>query len=276
MDMTTSDRLQVLEANPDLPEHEEAAEAAAPVAGVRSDAGERRRHTRYRLQLPAVVTFGAKRYRLQTEDVAAAGVFVRMDDPPALRQMVSIGVELPDGSTFQTAAVVAWRIDPAHATNRVPGAGLQFHAVAADAHAVWEIFVKDVRVAAQQVASEPSPPATPEPIRRRYPRYPACFEVRPRDSEGLMTFFTRDVSGGGMFMATTLDIAVGTEIDLDLVHPDNGAVFALSGVVRRVVPGEGLGLEFTQMTASLRQALWQFIEHGLPDLDAELDDAEPA
>jgi len=238
---------------------------------VGSEGFERRRHTRYRLQLPATVAFGVKRYFLQTEDVGAAGVFVRMDDPPALRELVRLAIELPDGTAFATGATVVWRIGPGEASARTPGAGLQFCALGADAKALWRGFVADVRAAAKQVALAPCPPETPEPIRRRYPRYPASFEVRPRDSETLVNFFTRDISAGGMFVATTLDVALGTQVDLDLVHPDSGAVFALSAIVRRLAPAEGLGLEFMGLDGALRQALWHFIQDGLPEIDVGLD-----
>jgi hypothetical protein len=237
-----------------------------------SEGFERRRHTRYRLQLPATVVFGTKRYSLQTEDVAAAGVFARMDDPPALRQLVSIGVELPDGTTFQTAAVVAWRIGPEQAIDRVPGAGLHFDPLDDQALAAWESFIGDVRVAAQQVAPPPIPPGTPEPIRRRHPRYPASFEVRPADSGSLMSFFTRDVSQGGMFLAT-----YPGHRHRDRARPRSRAprqrrrCLRCRGVVRHRVPAEGLGLEFTHLTPSRRQSLWQFIVNGLPHLEPDPD-----
>jgi hypothetical protein len=248
---------------------------ATPLA-VGSEGFERRRHTRYRLQLPAVVAFGVKRYSLQTEDVGAAGVFVRMDDPPALRELVRVAIDLPDGTSFATGATVVWRIAPGEASPRTPGAGLQFCALGADARELWQAFVGDVRAAARQVALPPCPPETPEPIRRRYPRYPASFEVRPRDSENLVNFFTRDISAGGMFLATTLDVPLETQLDLDLVHPDSGAVFALSAIVRRGEPPDGLGLEFIGLDAGLRQALWQFIQNGLPEFDVEVAGVGPS
>jgi hypothetical protein len=58
--------------------------------------------------------------------------------------------------------------------------------------------------------------------------------------------------------------------------PDSGAVFALSAIVRRAEPADGLGLEFTGLGAGVRQALWQFIQNGLPELDVVVAEVEPS
>jgi len=74
-----------------------------------------------------------------------------------------------------------------------------------------------------------------------------------------------------MFVVTNHAVPVGTEIQVDLVHPENGAVFALTGVVRRLAAREGLGIEFTDLDEGRRDALWQFIQSGLDELDVDVE-----
>lgn len=56
----------------------------------------------------------------------------------------------------------------------------------------------------------------------------------------------RDLSAGGLFIAATSPLPVGTKARLDfLVHEGQIRVEA---IVRHIVPGNGLGLKFTAVT----------------------------
>jgi len=64
-----------------------------------------------------------------SENISRGGIFIATDAPPALREVVEISVELPDGKPpVTTQAEVVHRVTPeqARAGGGVAGAGLQF------------------------------------------------------------------------------------------------------------------------------------------------------
>lgn len=77
------------------------------------------------------VSWGSARDFLQawSQNISRGGVFVATDDPPPLREVVELQLELPDGEPpARTKAEVVQRTTPeeARASKRTAGAGLQF------------------------------------------------------------------------------------------------------------------------------------------------------
>jgi uncharacterized protein (TIGR02266 family) len=108
---------------------------------------------------------------------------------------------------------------------------------------------------------------------RRFHRFPIVLEVRPRNVDELLRMYSRDVSVGGMFLPTTRDIALGTELRLDVRHPHSESVFPMSAVVRRCSEQPaGVGVEFIGLDDRRRRQFFDFIHAPLPI--AEADDVE--
>jgi len=64
-----------------------------------------------------------------SENISRGGIFIATDNPPALREVVELSIQLPDGKPpVKTKAEVVHSLTPdrARATGRVAGAGLQF------------------------------------------------------------------------------------------------------------------------------------------------------
>src|SRR4029077_7366692 len=64
-----------------------------------------------------------------SENISRGGLFLATDNPPALREIVELSIQLPDGKApVKTKAEVVHSLTPdrARATGRVAGAGLQF------------------------------------------------------------------------------------------------------------------------------------------------------
>ena len=84
---------------------------------------------------------------------------------------------------------------------------------------------------------------------------------------------TADVSRGGMFLRTGLDVAIGSELRLFVAHPQTGLTFAVDTVVRRRVesPPEraGLGVEFVGLDDRRREEFAAFA--GLDEMSTEED-----
>jgi len=113
---------------------------------------------------------------------------------------------------------------------------------------------------------------------RRFQRFPVVLEVRPRDLEDLYRLYSRDVSVGGMFLSTSREVEVTSEVRLDVRHPHNGSVFHLTAIVRRrSEQPAGIGVEFTGLDDARRRDFFEFIHAPIPvdeDLDDDLELAE--
>jgi hypothetical protein len=227
---------------------------------------ERRRDARYKARIALTMTRGKVTTQLITEDVSFRGVFVRMDAPPLLRQLVKLEITLPRGATIRPHAMVVYRVPPGG--EQVPGAGLQFYGLEGRERIHWDTFVHEVR---QQGKPLPiAPDGAVDAVKRKHERHAVRFEVRLTSLEELHALYTRDISKGGMALETELLLDVGEEVGLDLVHPTSGIEFALDAVVRRVIRDSGvrgLGLEFVRLTEERREALDRFVREGAPKDD---------
>ncbi|HJL19232.1 MAG TPA: response regulator [Sandaracinaceae bacterium LLY-WYZ-13_1] len=117
------------------------------------------------------------------------------------------------------------------------------------------------------------------PDRRRTPRYAARIKVRFRSVDELVTAYTADVSRGGLFVTSAQQLPPGTEVQLSLELPDDGAPALVPAKVRYVVDAEqaraegrqaGMGVAFAPDTAG---ALAERIARVL---DADVEDQPPA
>jgi len=127
---------------------------------------------------------------------------------------------------------------------------------------------RDEEVPPALIVGDGDEPIPPEPVRRRAPRYTAAFLVRLKDQNLLKTFYTTDISTGGMFLKTPLLKRAGDVVELYLVHPETDQEFKLSGTVKRVVSEaavteQGLGIELDPLDDDLRWTLINFIETGV-------------
>jgi hypothetical protein len=63
----------------------------------------------------------------------------------------------------------------------------------------------------------------------------------------------KTLSMGGLFLCGSITLRVGT--DLTLVFEVPGGMVLANAVVRNIVPGEGMGVEFTKMNPQIRLLL---------------------
>lgn len=109
-----------------------------------------------------------------------------------------------------------------------------------------------------------------DPIRRMHPRFASAFTVRMPDAAALEVFATRDISAGGIFLATDRVIAIGERVRVVVVHPETKGEFELAGEVVRVSEKSartpaGLGIRFVDVDASARERLDRFVRSAIPD-----------
>jgi Tfp pilus assembly protein PilZ len=158
-------------------------------------------------------------------------------------------MKLPPGNDEFTVHAMAVFAVAGGTSGRAPGVGLQFYAVSVEARQRWDRFVQWVAKNHPDSLETPVKPvaAAPDTVNRQFPRIRMALSVRAESIRKLDPLVTEDVSRGGMFLRTGLDIAIGTELRLLVTHPLTGQTVAVDTVVRRRVehPPEraGLGVE---------------------------------
>jgi len=228
---------------------------------------EKRKDRRYPFRVKALLVSGRNEIVAQTEDVSFKGVFVRTDAPLPERHLLRLTFTLPpEGDTLQVTGMVA-RSVPGRG-GKPPGAGIQFYGASAEVLERWNRFIRHVASGAPAPAPPAPvfPPGTPEPVQRRFPRYAAALRVSLRDVGELEQLYTQNVSKGGLFVGTGLDLPPGTALKLTVVHPRTGEPFPLDAVVRwrAPAPNPGLGLEFTGIDDRKREAFFDFVRSEIP------------
>jgi hypothetical protein len=225
---------------------------------------ERRRDRRYPYELPTVVTIGKQEIVTTTRDVSFTGAFLESDTPVAERQLVKLRFTLPPEKDALELMGMLARWVPAK-DGSLPGMGIQFYAMSPDQRDRWRRFIR-FAASGSGVAAPTAAPAAPPPIRRAHPRHDVAFQVLLRSERDLLTLATQNVSQGGMFVSTALELPAGTQLGLSLVHPRTGEHFPLEAVVRwrGFAPVAGLGLEFVAFDADRRAELLEFIRSEIP------------
>ena len=131
-----------------------------------------------------------------------------------------------------------------------------------------------------QVGSPPamtSPPPIPDESERRIrPRVRIDTEIDMTSQSNFFSGFTRDISTGGLFIATFDLQPLGTELDLRFTLPNSGEVRAravvrwLRGVARTndemksADDWPGIGVEFVEINEAGMKAIEDFMRHRDP------------
>lgn len=97
--------------------------------------------------------------------------------------------------------------------------------------------------------------------RRRHPRIPLHAQVEIEWGSEILRGVATDISQGGLFIETSDPLWVGAAFSGRVLLADP---LAVECVVRRVVPGQGMGVEFDRLSNESRQRLLQLLESFQP------------
>jgi type IV pilus assembly protein PilZ len=76
----------------------------------------------------------------------------------------------------------------------------------------------------------------------------------------------RDISVGGVFVASAQEVPYGTELNIVITFPDEPQPRTLSGVVRWAKPG-GFGVQFGLLGAKETHAVTRLMKSAVPSTD---------
>ncbi|MFQ5817382.1 MAG: PilZ domain-containing protein [Terriglobia bacterium] len=94
--------------------------------------------------------------------------------------------------------------------------------------------------------------------RRKYRRTPIVTEIECSRSGGSFVLLTRDISVGGLFLHTKENFPHETDLQLRF-YLDEKTLIEAEGRIVYTVAGLGVGVEFTDLPKSQREALESFI-----------------
>lgn len=108
--------------------------------------------------------------------------------------------------------------------------------------------------------------ARPKKEKRLYPRVPIRTQVvfENEDSEGVLYFFSTDISAGGLFIESDMPIKLGTQVFLRFNLTPQTKPIQATGEVVRVMRDEkdgkvGIGVRFIYIHPLDRQLINEFI-----------------
>jgi Tfp pilus assembly protein PilZ len=226
---------------------------------------ERRRDRRLQYRVGLVLHAARREIVAQTQDVSFNGILVRTDTPLPLRGLVRLRFTLPsEGDQLEVMGMVA-RSATAGAS---PGAGIQFYGLSLEHRQRWNRFIRFVAAGAPDTARAPAmfPRGTPDTVRRQHPRCAAALQVHVQSVNDLQVLYMRNLSKGGLFLGTPLDLPAGTPLRVSVIHPKTGEQFPLDAVVRWRAgePDPGLGLEFIRLSEQRREEFYEFTRSEIP------------
>ncbi len=195
---------------------------------------------RYPVNLALTLRWGEKDRRRTAVDVSSEGLFVESPDYVSAGELVQLVVRLPAGEVVRALCTVERVVmaEEAAFCGGMPGMGLRFFMMDTSLHEAWSVYLTQL---ATGTLPEPPDPDRSEHIaeaplikltRRTNKRKRAKFRVRMRSRTSLEDFYTKNVSRGGMFIATSKPLPPGKLLSLFVVHPLTGREFALQAQVR--------------------------------------------
>jgi uncharacterized protein (TIGR02266 family) len=223
------------------------------------------------IPLVAPVRFSGGGLSMQTtiSRIGAEGMFVRSLVSPKEGSQMSLSLSLPGAARpVEVKATVGAR---PRETGRDPGFWVGFGELSEDARAFLDSLLRSRGVPgmgrtpprATVPAPKPAQPARPE-ADRAWPRVPARLRVGWTSSKDFLSAYSKNISRGGIFIATDNPPALRVIVELSVELPDGKPpVKTHAEVVHCVPPAQaratgtqaGAGLQFIDASDDFRERL---------------------
>jgi uncharacterized protein (TIGR02266 family) len=96
---------------------------------------------------------------------------------------------------------------------------------------------------------------------RRYPRVPVRFPVECKDGDNKLEARAAILGGGGILLEMKTPPAEGAEVNLRFRPAKHLAFIKCKARVCYLLPGQGVALEFTEISSEDRQMVFRLVEH---------------
>jgi len=118
-------------------------------------------------------------------------------------------------------------------------------------------FAREVERREHLLGTPPPPPE--DPRERREKRYDSTLKVTYRTDTDFVIDYTRNISTGGLFVASRRAPAIGSRILFKLYPPGQEFPIDLPGEVAWLRPGGGFGVRFAPASRAARDRLQQLV-----------------
>lgn len=184
------------------------------------------------------------------------GIFVPTDDPLPEGSSVNVILTFPDGGTLSARGTVkhSTQAETAESGYRIPGMAVRFpHLVD---HDVRLRRLLDRVIAKKRVTFKEQ---------RRQHRHEGTLVIGFQGGGEFLWEFSKNISAGGVFVATFHPLPLYSRIGLKIVLPD-GEVLEVGGEVVHIVSPEdrrgdpGMGLQFVDMEVKTQEKIQAYID----------------
>lgn len=186
-----------------------------------------RRYVRHKHRMAIKIHRGHEVIRCETLDISLAGIGVLLPRQLSLRELLSI--EIDAGLSLLAMPVQQRQTDTGYIV------GFQFYGNGGDLLKRWEAFVRHVSGGRQQVDAK----AEAEFAQRRHRPVLHVFVPTVRALEKIVR---RDLRRKRTYVASEIEVPNGTEVRVELTHPETHCKHMLAGRVARRIDIEGRGV----------------------------------
>lgn len=95
--------------------------------------------------------------------------------------------------------------------------------------------------------------------KRAHPRVPLVAKVDVGGEDRSFLAVTQDISAGGMRIATANPLPVGASLEITFILPGLERTIRVRAVVRHVVEGSAMGVQFQNLPADDAAAIREFV-----------------
>lgn len=235
---------------------------------------EKRSSIRYIVRFPLIIQRDGESHSqyFESDNVSSGGIFVRSHSPFKPGERLHIQFDLPLGiGTICFAARVQHVAHSVDEAGTIAGFGLIWDPPDQNSLERWLEFVDELQklFEAEKNTKPPSKSANyakSDSANRFHQRYISRLKVRFKTVDELATLTTSDVSAGGMFLETDNPFSVGQLIEIEVVHPETGHVFALKAAVRwrgEKAGRSGIGIQLLDMVGEKAHLFESFVTRHL-------------
>ncbi len=198
----------------------------------------------------------------KTLNVSRNGILVDTSLEREVNSFVRLRIKVPP---TQAPIEVYGKVARLQASEKKTALGIQFLELDSEARNLWLEYVAEVESLSCPTAPG-SAPGSSGGDRRQSERSSASFLVRFRAKENLAEFATKNLSTGGMFLATPVLKPIGEQIRVVMIHPTTDQEFELGAEVVRTnseptdQEPKGMALKFQELGDPEQERLQEFLE----------------
>lgn len=241
-----------------------------------------RKAPRLSIALPVHVVGAGGEVTMTTVDVSRGGLFLHTMDPKPLSHLIRLRIDPGDGEAEILGHGVVVRVVSPEAADRAggePGMGVEFYGFGGDPRHRWEALLERLASTSAESKRKSLTPLPPQPLRcdavHKLPRRErVLLLLHAENVEQLYEICDIHLLAPAMSVRTTVQLPVGSAVDLRVSHPLSRDVYDLRGTVERAV-GRGaarsLEVTLTPGVETRAETFRNFILAGLPEEELSLE-----